>query len=255
MATLALYGIGHSWDGGRTWAVRRMDIGVDAGELVALVGESGCGKSTALRTINRLVTPTEGSVHIDGADISTADVVALRRSIGTVFQHIALFPHLTIAENIAVVPRLLGWQASRIDARVDALLDIMKLPQGAAQRYPSQLSGGQRQRVGLARALAARPRILLMDEPFGALDPVTRTELQTEVRAIHDELDLATLLVTHDMTEALAMADRIAVMHSGELIRIGTPREVLNDPRHPVVAALMDAPRRHAAIVEELAGA
>ena len=181
--------------------------------------------------------------------------MTLRRGIGYVFQGIGLFPHLTIAENIGVVPRLLRWEPSRIAARVDELLELVSLPPTDYRwRMPDALSGGQRQRIGVARALAAEPKIMLMDEPFGALDPLTRDELQAEFKAIHDRLDLTTVMVTHDMTEALLLADRVAVMREGELVRIGTPSEMLTDPRDDYVAKLMATPKRQADRLEAIAG-
>jgi osmoprotectant transport system ATP-binding protein len=181
------------------------------------------------------------------------DPVTLRRRIGYVFQGIGLFPHMTVAENIGIVPRLLKWKPSAITARVDELLAMMSLPSdNYRNRTPAQLSGGQQQRVGVARALAGRPTILLMDEPFGALDPVTRDALQSEAKTLHRSLGLTVIMVTHDMTEALIMADRIAVMHQGSLLQVGTPRELLTHPNHPQVAALLEAPRRQAARLKNL---
>jgi osmoprotectant transport system ATP-binding protein len=233
--------------------VEAVDVAVGDGEWLALIGESGSGKTTLLRMINRMVTPTSGRVVVAGRDVATVPAEELRRGIGYVLQGIGLFPHWTVAENAGAVPRLLGWPEERIRARVDHLLETVGLPSGTYRdRLPDELSGGQRQRVGVARALAAEPRILLMDEPFGALDPVTRHSLQTEVRALHQQLGLTTVMVTHDMAEALLLADRIAVMRSGRLLRLGAPRELLRDPGDPYVAALLEAPRRHAALLEKL---
>jgi osmoprotectant transport system ATP-binding protein len=203
--------------------------------------------------INRLIEPTSGRVEIDGRDVRALDPVALRRGIGYVFQGIGLFPHMTVAENVAVVPRLLGWADGRIAARVDELLDLVHLPPGQYRsRRPGQLSGGQQQRVGFARALAAGPRVMLLDEPFGALDPVTRDELRGEFQQIRRKLGLTAVMVTHDMTEALLSADLIAVMNAGRLLRVGTPRELLTDPGDDFVAALMAGPRRQADQLEAL---
>jgi osmoprotectant transport system ATP-binding protein len=200
------------------------------GEFLAIIGESGSGKTTVLNLITRLIAPSAGTILLDGIDIQTLDPVMLRRQIGFVFQETGLFPHLTAAENIGITPRLLGWPKEKIAQRVDELLVLVHLDAALAGRMPAQLSGGQKQRVGLARALAARPHVMLMDEPFGALDPLIRDELATDFRAIHDALGLTTVLVTHDMTEALLLADRIAVMREGKLLQIGTPQELLRRP-------------------------
>ncbi len=248
-----LEGVEKRFDDG-TLALRGVSLSIAPGELVALVGESGSGKTTTLKTINRLVDPTAGTVRVDGRDVTELDPIALRRSIGMVFQRFALFPHLTVGDNVAVVPRLLGWAERDVAERVDALLELVKLdPAAHRDRSPRELSGGQQQRVGVARALAARPRILLMDEPFGALDPVTRESLGLECRRIHEELGLTTVLVTHDMTEALLLADRIAVMHAGELLQVGTPHALLEAPSHDRVRELVGWPRRQAAQLATLA--
>ncbi len=228
-------------------ALKQLSASVEAGELLALVGESGSGKTTALKCVNRLVEPTEGVVLVDGVDVTQVDPVALRRSIGYVLQRGALFPHLDVAENIAITPRLLGWPAGRIAERVDELLACVGLePRAYRRRSPGELSGGQAQRVGFARALAARPRVVLMDEPFGALDALIRAELQDEVARLRRELGLTIVLVTHDLGEALALADRVAVLRSGELVAEGAPEQLVRDPGHPYAAALFDAARRQA---------
>lgn len=248
---ISLEAVSKRWSADGPWVVRDVTLSVAAGEWLALIGESGSGKTTTLRTINRLVEPTEGRVHVDGRDVSTVPPEQLRRGIGYVLQSIGLFPHWTVGENIAAVPRLLHWPEERVRARVDELLEAVGLA-GYRDRSPLELSGGQRQRIGVARALAAEARVLLMDEPFGALDPVTRDRLQEEVRALHVRLGLTTVMVTHDMAEALLLADRIAVLDVGRLVRLGTPRELLADPGHPTVAALLDAPRRQAALLGRL---
>ncbi|GAB4453242.1 MAG: hypothetical protein OHK0029_05670 [Armatimonadaceae bacterium] len=228
-----------------TFAVRDLNLRVEEGETVALLGASGCGKTTTLKMINRLIEPTDGRILVGGQDVLGLDPVQLRRGIGYVFQGIGLFPHLTVAENVAVVPGLLGWERARTDARVDDLLELVRLPAAEYRhRYPAELSGGQRQRVGFARALAAGPSVLLMDEPFGALDPVTRDELQDEFTRIKQELGLTTVMVTHDMTEALLLADRIAVMNAGRILQLGTPHEMLTEPADPYVETLMETPRK-----------
>jgi osmoprotectant transport system ATP-binding protein len=245
--TLVLDRVCKSYDGGATLAVDSVSLTAERGELVVLLGESGSGKTTTLKTINRLIEPTSGRVLIDGADTSGVDPVTLRRSIGYVFQGIGLFPHMTVAENIGITPRLLGWGAERRDRRERELLELVRLdPAKYLSRTPAELSGGERQRVGFARALAARQRMLLLDEPFGALDPVTRDGLRDDFRAIQRELRLTAVLVTHDMTEALLLGDRIVVMRGGRVLRDGTPAEILREPGDPYVDRLMASPRRNA---------
>jgi osmoprotectant transport system ATP-binding protein len=217
------------------------------GELVALVGESGCGKTTTLKCINRLHEPTSGRVLIDGEDAQGLDAVMLRRRIGWVMQGDGLFPHMSAAANIAVGPTLLGWDASRIAARIDELLELVRLdPDEYRHRLPSQLSGGQRQRIGVARALAAGPRLVLMDEPFGALDPITRDALREDFAALQDRLGFAAVLVTHDMAEALLLADRIAVMDRGLVLQYDTPSALLARPAGQVVSRMLESPLREA---------
>lgn len=241
--------------GGGSRALDEISFEVAAGELMVLLGPSGCGKTTTLKSINRLVEPTSGTVYLDGRDVRAGDAIALRRSVGYVFQGFGLFPHMTVAENVGIVPGLLGWPEDETRARVDELLDLVGLPpREYGARFPKELSGGQQQRVGLARALAARPRVLLMDEPFGALDPVTRDALQLELRRIHEALGLTTVMVTHDMTEALLLADRILVMAKGRIEQLGTPAELLEAPASDVVRALMETPRRQLDRLEQLSG-
>ena len=221
--------------------LRDVSITIGAGEVVALVGRSGSGKTTLLRLINRLIEPASGQLVIDGRPSTAWDPIELRRRTGYVIQDAGLFPHMTVAANIAVVPRLLAWADGRIAARVDELLVTVGLdPSTFAGRWPDELSGGERQRVGLARALAADPPLLLMDEPFGALDPITRAELHEQFRELQLRLRRAVVLVTHDMAEAFALADRIAVLHDGEIVACATP-DTLAASTDPRVTALVRA--------------
>ncbi len=244
--------ISKSFDGGRNFAVRDVSVNAAPGEFVVLVGTSGSGKTTTLKSVNRLAEPDAGEVRIEGRPVGAGPAPLLRRSIGYVFQGIGLFPHLSVAENIGVTPRLLGWPDAEIVARVAELLDLTGLPRDYAGRSPDALSGGERQRVGVARALAARPRIVLMDEPFGALDPVTRDALATAYRALHDQLGLTTVMVTHDVQEAVLLADRIVVMKAGRVLADDTPAALLTGSPDPDVAALMAMPRRQAERVQRL---
>jgi osmoprotectant transport system ATP-binding protein len=229
---------------GSNVAVRGVDLLVWPRELLVILGESGSGKTTLLKMINRLQPPDSGDVLIHGQSTSTVVEHELRRRIGYVFQRVGLFPHMTVAENIAVTPRLLGWGEASIRARVQELLALVNLPAEMASRLPVALSGGQRQRVGVARALAARPAIMLMDEPFGALDPVTRDTLGNEYRLLHERMGLLTVMVTHDVLEALLLADRLVVMRNGAIVASGTPHEMMNERSEPEVRKLMDMPRR-----------
>jgi osmoprotectant transport system ATP-binding protein len=236
-------------------ALDGVSLEVARGECLFLVGASGCGKTTLLKTVNRLVEPDAGSVLVAGRDVREIAPHELRRRIGYAFQQVGLFPHLSVAENVGITPALLGWEPARIAARVDALLERVELEPGVFRaRWPHELSGGQAQRVGLARALAAEPGILLLDEPFGALDPATRDRLQQAFQRLRRELGLTVLFVSHDMAEALLLADRIAVMDAGRVVQLGTPRELLTAPADARVAALLETPRRQSARVDELLG-
>jgi osmoprotectant transport system ATP-binding protein len=238
---------------GATLAVDRLSFDVARGELLVLLGRSGCGKTTTLKMVNRLVEPSAGRVRIGGEETTRVPGHLLRRRIGYCFQQVGLFPHLTVAENVGVTPTLLGWDAARIRRRVDELLELVELdPASFRQRRPASLSGGQAQRVGLARALAGEPGVLLLDEPFGALDPLTRDRLQRRLQAIRAQLDLTVLFVTHDMVEAVLLGDRIAVLEAGALVQLDTPRALLRSPANEVVAELMATPRRHAEVVDRL---
>lgn len=203
---------------------------VQPGETLVLAGTSGCGKTTTLKMLNRLVDPTGGTVLIGGQDIRHADAPTLRRGIGYVMQEAGLFPHYTVAQNMGAVPRLLGWDPDRIQQRTRELLDLLRLPPDLLTRYPADLSGGQRQRVGLARALAVRPPVVLMDEPFGALDPYTRRHVRRELFGISELQATTVVLVTHDVREALELGDRVALMDAGKIIQIGPPNELLEQP-------------------------
>jgi osmoprotectant transport system ATP-binding protein len=225
-------------------AVDDVSLDIAEGEFLAIVGGSGSGKTTLLRLANRLIEADRGTITVEGEDVQNVDPVALRRRIGYVFQSGGLFPHLSVADNIGITPRLLGEPAAAIATRVNELLELVQLDRAAHRdRLPEALSGGQRQRVGVARALAAKPRIVLMDEPFGALDPLTRDALGDDFRELHRKLGLTTVMITHDMTEAILLADRIAVMRTGKLLAQGTPAELSNSS-DAYVLELLRTPRR-----------
>ncbi len=251
--SIELRGLGKRY--GETAAVVELSLRVAAGELLVLLGRSGCGKTTTLKMINRLIEPSAGSVLVDGRDVAELASHDLRRRIGYAFQQVGLFPHMTVGENVGVTPALLGWTEDTIRRRVDELLALVELdPDQTRDRRPDQLSGGQQQRVGVARALAARPRLMLLDEPFGALDPLTRHRLQESFVRIRRELGLTAVFVTHDMVEALVLGDRIAVLQAGRLVQIGTPRTLMREPATNYVRQLLDTPRREARLVESLLG-
>lgn len=221
-------------------AVDDLSFELGSGKTMALVGPSGCGKTTSLKMINRLTDLTSGEILINSQSITSLNVYELRRSLGYVIQHVGLFPHMAISENVAVVPRLLGWPQEKIRRRVDELLELVGLPpEQYRDRRPRQLSGGQQQRVGVARALAADPPILLMDEPFGALDPITRIRLQDELLLIQRKLNKTIVIVTHDIDEAIRLADVVAVMEAGKLVQLAPPARLLAEPASPFVAALL----------------
>jgi osmoprotectant transport system ATP-binding protein len=251
---ISFEGVSKTYGDGRPRALDGVSLTVEARQFLAVVGPSGSGKTTLLRLVNRLTDPSAGTVRVEGADVGAGDPVALRRRIGYVFQAIGLFPHMTVAENIAVTPKLLHWDAQRVAARVDELIDLVRLDRRQHRnRFPHELSGGERQRVGVARALAARPSIMLMDEPFGALDPLTRDALGRDYRRLHEEIGLTTVMITHDTLEAVLLADRIAVMRQGRLIADATPRTLMSqdggdgaDDNAGYVQDLMQTPRRQA---------
>jgi osmoprotectant transport system ATP-binding protein len=248
---LAYKNVGKSFEQGRAKAVDDVSLDVAAGEFLAVVGGSGSGKTTLLRLANRLIEPDSGTVRVQGHDVRGINPIALRRSIGYVFQSGGLFPHMTVAGNIGITPRLQGTPSPEISACVDELIDLVRLERSHRNRFPHELSGGQRQRVGVARALAAKPAIVLMDEPFGALDPLTRDALSEDYRALHRSLSLTTVMITHDMTEALLLADRVAVMRAGRLVAQGTAR-ALSESTDTYVRELLDTPRRQAKRLQEL---
>ena len=230
--------ISKSYDG-VSRIIDNLSFDVLEGEILMLLGSSGCGKSTILKMINRLIEPTEGRIYLDGKDIQQQDPIALRRSIGYVTQGIGLFPHLSIRENISMVPRLLGWPEDRIKNRYRELLELVHLsPEIHADRFPDELSGGQQQRVAVARALAADPAYLLMDEPFGALDAITRDSLQQEFLDLKQRMNKTIIFVTHDIVEAVTLGDRIAILHEGRLEQIGTSEEILGNPATDFVREL-----------------
>jgi osmoprotectant transport system ATP-binding protein len=238
---------------GAVVAVESLSLTVARGELLVLLGGSGSGKTTTLKMVNRLIEPDAGCVRIDGRDTRELAPHVLRRGIGYCFQQVGLFPHLSVAENIAITPQLLGWSAARIAARVDELLQLVELAPGEfRERRPRELSGGEAQRVGLARALAAEPRVVLLDEPFGALDPLTRDRLQRWFHALHRRVGFTAVFVTHDMVEAITLGDRIAVLDRGRLAQVGAPAELLRAPADASVAELMATPRRQSELVERL---
>jgi osmoprotectant transport system ATP-binding protein len=249
---IELINVTKSFDGERSHALRDASLRIDTGGFIALVGTSGSGKTTALKMINRLVEPDRGEVRFEGEAVASLDAPTLRRRIGYVFQGIGLFPHMTIGENIAITPQLLGWTKGDVEARVAELLDLVELPRSYAARLPHALSGGQRQRAGVARAIAARPRVMLMDEPFGALDPVTRDTLATAYRALHERLGMTTVMVTHDVQEAVLLANRIVVMSAGRIVADDTPGALLSGHASAEVSALMAMPRRQAERISEI---
>jgi osmoprotectant transport system ATP-binding protein len=244
-ATLEFRDVAKTYAGSGTPVLEHFSLEVGAGEICVLVGPSGCGKTTAMRLVNRMIEPTGGDILIGGHSVRDREPAALRREIGYVIQQIGLFPHETVAKNISIVPELLGWDRRRIAARVDELLDLVGLdPAGMRDRYPGQLSGGQRQRVGVARALAADPPLMLMDEPFGAIDPINRERLQNEFLRLQAEIRKTILFVTHDIDEAIKMGDKIAIMKQhGRVEQYATPAEILMSPANEFVEDFVGADR------------
>jgi osmoprotectant transport system ATP-binding protein len=241
---IRLEGVSKVFPGSTTPAVRELSLEMPRGTLTALVGPSGCGKTTTLKMINRLIEPTSGRILVDGRDARDRTVHELRRDIGYVIQQVGLFPHQTIATNIGTVPRLLGWDKARVRERVTELVDLVGLDERLLRRYPAELSGGQQQRVGVARALAADPPVLLMDEPYSAVDPIVRTHLQDELLALQERVQKTIVLVTHDIDEAIKLADRIAILAVGGVLeQYGTPEELLRRPANEFVERFLGRER------------
>lgn len=229
-----------SFDGADYNAVDDVSFQIEEGELITVLGTSGCGKTTLLKMVNRLYEPTSGIIEIFGKDIESGDAIELRRSIGYVIQQVGLFPHMTVEKNISVVPEILGWDKEIISDRVTELLRLVNMdPEQFRGRYPSQLSGGQQQRVGLARALAAKPSIMLLDEPFGAIDAINRIKLQDEFLRIHRQEGVTAIFVTHDVTEALKLGSRVMIMNEGRLQQLAAPEKILSEPANSYVASLI----------------
>lgn len=250
---IAISHVSKSFDGGRTHAVQDVSLEIADGDTLVLLGSSGCGKTTTLKMINRLVDPTDGTIEVDGRNVLELDPIELRRTMGYVFQGIGLFPHMTVEENVAIVPRLLGWSVDKKQRRVAELLEMVGLePSDYGHRLPQQLSGGQQQRVGVARALAANPKYLLMDEPFGALDALTRDTLQEELLSLKSRLGKTIVFVTHDIFEALTLGDQVAVMHGGKLQQIGSPDDVVSNPKTPFVRDLFAKPAKQLAAFRDV---
>ncbi len=248
---IELRSVSKMYEGSSVLAVREVSLTIQSGETLVLLGSSGCGKTTVLKMVNRLIEPTSGHVIIDGSPVDSIPAARLRRSIGYVFQDIGLFPHMTVGENIEIVPRLLGWRRDRRARRTEELLSLLDMDAAEhASRYPRELSGGQQQRVGIARALAADPAHMLMDEPFGALDAVTRDQLQREMLRLKETLHKTIVFVTHDLFEAIRLADRIAVMNAGAIEQVGSPDELMSRPATEFVGALFDQARAQAALVD-----
>lgn len=235
--------------GGSQDVLKDINLLCNDGEITVFIGPSGCGKTTTMKLINRLINPTRGQVLVDGKDTADINPVELRRGIGYVIQHVGLFPHMTIAKNVAVVPRLLKWEQSKIEPRVDELLNMVGLPpEQYRDRYPAELSGGQQQRIGVIRALAAEPNIILMDEPFSALDPISKEQLQDELIHLQKDIQKTIVFVTHDMDEALKIADKIVLMKDGEIVQAASPEEMLRRPANDFVKSFIGEKRLQQAI-------
>ena len=234
--------------------IKDLSFDIEEGQFITILGSSGSGKTTTLKMVNRLIEPNNGQIEINDKEIKEYDLIELRRQIGYVVQQIGLFPHITIEKNIATVPELLGWEPEKIKERVTELMALIQLPYSEyAHRYPKQLSGGQQQRIGVARALAANPQIMLLDEPFGSVDAITRKELQTQIKAIHAELDSKTFLfVTHDINEAFLLGDRVMIMDKGRIEQYDTPQNIIKNPKGAFVNSLLDTVREEESLWSEL---
>lgn len=245
--------VSKAFKGADYYAVNDVSLSIKEGEFITILGSSGCGKTTLLKLVNRLYEPDKGKILLFGRNIADENPVELRRGIGYVIQQIGLFPHMTIEENIEVVPKLLKWEKDRIDERCEELLTMVGLdPKQYKKRYPAQLSGGQQQRVGLARALAVEPKVMLLDEPFGALDAITRTGLQEELLKIHQGLKKTFLFVTHDINEAFKLGTRVIIMNEGRVVQFGTPAEIVKMPADPFVERLIRSAKEQEKLWEEL---
>lgn len=244
MIAIEYQGICKKFKGNDYFSVDHVSAQIEEGEFITILGSSGCGKTTLLKMTNRLYEPTSGKVILFGEDISTVDATTVRRRMGYVIQQIGLFPHMTIEENIAAIPKILKWDKQKINDRVTELMNLVGLdPEKFRKRYPSQLSGGQQQRIGLARALATDPKIMLLDEPFGAIDAITRLNLQNELKRIHDGTKKTFLLVTHDINEAFKLGDRVMIMNGGKLLQFDTPKNIVQHPADPFVSTLIQSAR------------
>jgi osmoprotectant transport system ATP-binding protein len=243
VAAIEFRAVTKRYPGREAAAVRELSLSVPAGQICVLIGPSGSGKTTAMKMVNRLIDITEGDITIGGQSVRSLDLTELRLGIGYVFQQIGLFPHMSVEDNIATVPRLLGWNKQRIRERVVELLELVGLEQSDAKRYPGQFSGGQRQRIGVARAMAAGQPIMLMDEPFGAVDPIARDRLQNDFLRLHAEVQKTVIFVTHDIDEAIKVGHRIAILREGELVQYGTPDEILANPANEFIADFVGADR------------
>ena len=234
--------------------IKDLSFNIEEGQFITILGSSGSGKTTTLKMVNRLIEPNSGQIEINDKEIKEYDLIELRRQIGYVVQQIGLFPHITIEKNIATVPELLGWEPEKIKERVTELMALIQLPYSEyANRYPKQLSGGQQQRIGVARALAANPQIMLLDEPFGSVDAITRKELQSQIKAIHAELDSKTFLfVTHDINEAFLLGDRVMIMDKGRIEQYDTPQNIIKNPKGAFVNSLLDTVREEESLWSEL---
>ena len=234
--------------------IKDLSFDIEEGQFITILGSSGSGKTTTLKMVNRLIEPNSGQIEINDKEIKEYDLIELRRKIGYVVQQIGLFPHITIEKNIATVPELLGWEPEKIKERVTELMALIQLPYSEyAHRYPKQLSGGQQQRIGVARALAANPQIMLLDEPFGSVDAITRKELQSQIKAIHAELDSKTFLfVTHDINEAFLLGDRVMIMDKGRIEQYDTPQNIIKNPKGEFVNSLLDTVREEESLWSEL---